>query len=108
MSSTVQSEFRSTPHPRSARQINNKISPPYEVDDEPDPLQSYGKQKRGGEVAVLAEREKGAKATVLRVPILYVLSWCLTACKPDRSFRYGRTKYNAESAVNVIRDGMFQ
>jgi len=44
--------------------------PPYEVDDEPDPLQMYGKQKREGEVVVLKEREQGAKITVLRVPLL--------------------------------------
>lgn len=63
-------------------------SPPYEVNDEPDPLQAYGRQKRDGEIAVLAEQKKGAPATVLRVPILY-----------------GKTEYNAESAVNVLRDG---
>jgi S-adenosylmethionine synthetase len=44
--------------------------PPYEVDDEPDPLQMYGRQKRDGEVAVLKEREGGARVTVLRVPLL--------------------------------------
>lgn len=37
---------------------------------------------------MLKERENGAPATVLRVPILY-----------------GKTEYNAESAVNVLRDG---
>lgn len=62
-------------------------SPPYEVNDTPDPLQMYGRQKLDGEKAVLAEHEKGAKVTVLRIPILY-----------------GRTEYNAESAVNVLRD----
>lgn len=46
------------------------MRPPYEVDDEPDPLQMYGKQKRDGEVAVLKEREAGASVTVLRVPLL--------------------------------------
>lgn len=62
---------------------------PYEVDAEPDPLQSYGLQKRDGENAVKAERAKsGAQATILRVPILY-----------------GATTYNAESAVNILRDG---
>jgi hypothetical protein len=66
-------------------------SPPYEVNDEPDPLQSYGRQKRDGEIAVLAEQEKGAKATVLRVPILY-----------------GRVEYNAESAVNLLQDGEYR
>jgi S-adenosylmethionine synthetase len=47
-----------------------RIRPPYEVDDEPDPLQMYGRQKRDGEVAVLKEREGGARVTVLRVPLL--------------------------------------
>jgi len=46
------------------------IRPPYEVDDEPDPLQMYGRQKRDGELAVLKEREVGARVTVLRVPLL--------------------------------------
>jgi dTDP-4-dehydrorhamnose reductase len=46
------------------------IRPPYEVDDEPDPLQMYGRQKRDGEIAVLKEREGGARVTVLRVPLL--------------------------------------
>jgi len=46
------------------------IRPPYEVDDEPDPLQMYGRQKRDGEIAVLKEREEGARVTVLRVPLL--------------------------------------
>jgi len=30
----------------------------------------YGRQKRDGEVAVLKEREAGARVTVLRVPLL--------------------------------------
>ena len=65
--------------------------PPYEVDDSPDPLQEYGKQKRAGEVAILEGREKGAEATVLRIPLLY-----------------GRAEYNAESAVNILVDGESQ
>lgn len=40
---------------------------------------------------MLAEQEKGAKATVLRVPILY-----------------GRVEYNAESAVNLLQDGEYR
>jgi S-adenosylmethionine synthetase len=32
----------------------------------------YGKQKRDGEIAVLKEKDQGAKVTVLRVPLLYV------------------------------------
>lgn len=63
-------------------------SPPYNVDDQPDPLQAYGRQKRDGEIAVLNEQAQGAHATVLRVPVLY-----------------GRTEYNAESAINILRDG---
>lgn len=34
----------------------------------------YGRQKREGELAVLKEREQGAKTTVLRVPLLSVLT----------------------------------
>ncbi|KAK8869876.1 dTDP-4-dehydrorhamnose reductase [Kwoniella newhampshirensis] len=67
--------------------VFNGKDAPYEVDATPDPLQMYGRQKLDGERAVLAEREKGAKITVLRVPILY-----------------GKTEYNSESAVNVLRD----
>lgn len=67
--------------------VFNGRNPPYEVNDEPDPLQAYGRQKRDGELAVLKEREQGAPVTVLRVPVLY-----------------GKTKYNAESAVNILRD----
>ncbi|WRT67063.1 dTDP-4-dehydrorhamnose reductase [Kwoniella shivajii] len=67
--------------------VFNGKNPPYDVDASPDPLQMYGRQKLDGEKAVLAEREKGAKVTVLRVPILY-----------------GKTEYNAESAVNILRD----
>ena len=46
------------------------IRPPYEVDDEPEPLQMYGRQKRDGEISVLKERDQGGKVTVLRVPLL--------------------------------------
>ncbi|WWC90110.1 dTDP-4-dehydrorhamnose reductase [Kwoniella dendrophila CBS 6074] len=67
--------------------VFNGKNPPYEVGDQPDPLQMYGRQKLDGEKAVLAEREKGAQVTVLRVPILY-----------------GKTEYNAESAVNILKD----
>ncbi|KAL7422259.1 hypothetical protein Q5752_002905 [Cryptotrichosporon argae] len=62
-------------------------NPPYEVDAAPNPLQMYGRQKLAGERAVLAERARGARIAVLRVPLLY-----------------GRTTYNAESAVNIIVD----
>ncbi|WVQ78035.1 dTDP-4-dehydrorhamnose reductase [Cryptococcus sp. DSM 104549] len=67
--------------------VFNGTSAPYEVDDKPDPLQMYGRQKLDGEKAVLAEREKGAKVTILRVPILY-----------------GKVEYNGESAVNLLQD----
>ncbi|WWD15848.1 dTDP-4-dehydrorhamnose reductase [Kwoniella shandongensis] len=67
--------------------VFNGKNAPYEVDATPDPLQMYGRQKLDGEKAILAEREKGAKVTILRVPVLF-----------------GKTEYNAESAVNVIRD----
>ncbi|KAK1924800.1 hypothetical protein DB88DRAFT_486915 [Papiliotrema laurentii] len=67
--------------------VFNGRNPPYNVDDQPDPLQAYGRQKRDGEIAVLNEQAQGAHATVLRVPVLY-----------------GRTEYNAESAINILRD----
>ena len=82
MFSTVASELIWTRHDQP------NTSPPYQVDDSPDPLQAYGRQKRDGEIAVLAEQKNGAPATVLRVPVLY-----------------GKTEYNAESAINVLRDG---
>lgn len=46
------------------------FSPPYEVDDQPDPLQMYGQQKLAGEKEVLKAREAGAKVAVLRIPVL--------------------------------------
>lgn len=45
-------------------------SPPYHPSSETNPLQLYGRTKRGGEVAVLTE--VGAKVVVLRVPVLSV------------------------------------
>ncbi|KAJ2710291.1 hypothetical protein H4R19_003819, partial [Coemansia spiralis] len=42
--------------------------PPYQVDDQPNPLNFYGKTKLAGEHAVLGEN---ADAAVLRVPVLY-------------------------------------
>ena len=47
-------------------------SPPYGPSAQTNPLQFYGKSKRDGEVAVLGV--DGAQSTVLRVPVLYVLS----------------------------------
>lgn len=59
-------------------------SPPYEVDDKPNPLQFYGQTKLDGENVI---REVYPDAVILRVPILY-----------------GATEYNGESAVNVLID----
>ncbi|KAI9489002.1 RmlD-like substrate binding domain-containing protein [Zychaea mexicana] len=59
-------------------------SPPYQVDDKPNPLNFYGKSKLGGEEAV---REVDPQAVILRVPVLY-----------------GVTEYNGESAVNILLD----
>ncbi|RUS18943.1 hypothetical protein BC937DRAFT_88145 [Endogone sp. FLAS-F59071] len=59
-------------------------SPPYDIDDTPNPLNFYGKTKYEGEVVI---REANPNAVVLRVPILY-----------------GHTEYNAESAVNILVD----
>ncbi|KAG1461042.1 hypothetical protein G6F46_002779 [Rhizopus delemar] len=59
-------------------------SPPYEVDDKPNPLQFYGQTKLDGEKVI---REVYPDAVILRVPILY-----------------GATEYNGESAVNVLID----
>jgi hypothetical protein len=47
-------------------------TPPYGPDDLPNPLQLYGKSKRGGELAISAV--DGAKSVILRVPVLSVLS----------------------------------
>ncbi|BEI99088.1 hypothetical protein CcaverHIS631_0401310 [Cutaneotrichosporon cavernicola] len=58
--------------------------PPYDADSETHPLQMYGRQKLAGEQAI---RVAGARACALRVPVLY-----------------GRTEFNAESAVNVLVD----
>ncbi|KAL4071413.1 hypothetical protein V8B97DRAFT_1963269 [Scleroderma yunnanense] len=60
-------------------------SPPYHPSSEPNPLQLYGRTKRHGEVAVLAE--DGAKVVILRVPVLY-----------------GPAPKNSDSAVNILLD----
>lgn len=57
----------------------------YDVDDAPAPTNLYGETKYDGEKAVLGA--KGAKASVLRVPVL---------CGPAES--------NSESAVNCLYD----
>ncbi|KAJ3057578.1 Methionine adenosyltransferase 2 subunit beta [Rhizophlyctis rosea] len=59
-------------------------SPPYNVDDKPNPLQFYGRSKYEGEVAI---QNVNPNAIILRVPILY-----------------GEVEYNAESAVNILLD----
>lgn len=61
-------------------------SPPYEVDDNPNPLQFYGQSKFEGEKAIRGEYPE---AVVLRVPILY-----------------GKTEYNGESAINILIDAV--
>jgi S-adenosylmethionine synthetase len=59
-------------------------TPPYEVDDKPNPLQFYGETKLAGEQAIQGVNKD---AVILRVPILY-----------------GSTQYNGESAINVLID----
>ncbi|GAA5913930.1 dTDP-4-dehydrorhamnose reductase family protein [Sporobolomyces salmoneus] len=61
----------------------------YDVDDEPAPTNLYGITKHEGEKVVL--EEQGAKATVLRIPVL---------CGPALS--------NSESAVNCLYDVVVQ
>jgi len=60
-------------------------SPPYKPFAITRPLQLYGQTKRDGEVAVLSV--DGAKAVVLRVPVLY-----------------GPAPKNSDSAINVLLD----
>ncbi|KAF9530300.1 hypothetical protein CPB83DRAFT_851344 [Crepidotus variabilis] len=60
-------------------------SPPYTPSSATNPVNLYGKSKRDGEVAVL--EVNGAKATVLRVPVLY-----------------GPAPHNSDSAVNILLD----
>ena len=61
---------------------------PYDVDDQPDPINLYGQTKLDGEGAVLAEYSKCGMVSfgiVLRVPILY-----------------GGEQYASESAIGVL------
>jgi len=60
-------------------------SPPYAPSAETRPLQLYGQTKRDGEVAVLGV--DGAKAVVLRVPVLY-----------------GPAPKNSDTAINILLD----
>jgi S-adenosylmethionine synthetase len=65
-------------------------SPPpggYTPESPTNPLQIYGQTKRDGENVVLQARQQGAKAVVLRVPVLY-----------------GPAPNNADSAVNILVD----
>ncbi|KAI9354915.1 RmlD-like substrate binding domain-containing protein [Pilaira anomala] len=59
-------------------------TPPYEVEDKPNPLQFYGETKLAGEEAI---KSVYPEAVILRVPILY-----------------GPTEYNGESAINILID----
>ncbi|EIW78494.1 NAD(P)-binding protein [Coniophora puteana RWD-64-598 SS2] len=60
----------------------------YPTSAKTNPLQAYGVSKRDGEDKVLAARDnEGAKATVLRVPVLY-----------------GPAPENSDTAVNVLMD----
>ncbi|KAI9278765.1 hypothetical protein BDA99DRAFT_493100 [Phascolomyces articulosus] len=59
-------------------------NPPYQVNDQPNPLNFYGKSKLGGEEAL---RQVDPQAVILRVPVLY-----------------GKTEYNGESAINILLD----
>ena len=61
-------------------------TPPYEVEDKPNPLNFYGQTKLDGEEAI---KSVYPEAVILRVPILY-----------------GSTEYNGESAINVLIDAV--
>lgn len=63
-------------------------SPPYKVDDSPNPLNAYGTSKWEGEKGVLEHGQEG-RISNLRVPVLY-----------------GKTHTNDESAVNVLLDAL--
>jgi len=60
-------------------------SPPYLPSSVPNPVNFYGQTKRDGELSVLSV--EGAKAIVLRVPVLY-----------------GPAPKNSDSAVNILLD----
>ncbi|KAG2353513.1 hypothetical protein BDR07DRAFT_1195953, partial [Suillus spraguei] len=84
-------------------------SPPpggYIPESPTNPLQIYGQTKRDGENAVLQARQQGARAVVLRVPVLQV-----TSCRTTSfwtlilpTLRYGPAPNNADSAVNILVD----
>lgn len=56
------------------------VSPPYSVDDPPNPLNAYGKSKWEGEKGVRDDGRPG-RTTNLRVPVLYVEA---EVCRPER------------------------
>lgn len=74
----------STPNLFTRAPVFDGSSPPYKPDDPTNPLNFYGTAKRDGELAIL---HANPAAAILRVPLLY-----------------GKTEYNAESAVNVLID----
>ena len=55
-------------HSVPADYVFDGTNPPYSPTSLPNPLNLYGKQKRGGEEAILSAH--GAQAIILRVPIL--------------------------------------
>jgi S-adenosylmethionine synthetase len=81
-------------------------SAPYVPSAPTNPLQYYGQTKRDGELAILGV--EGAKAVVLRVPVLCVACWPVCT-RPKNSpmvygYRYGPTRQNSDSAVNILVD----
>lgn len=77
-------------------------SPPYAPSAQPNPLNLYAITKRDAEVAVLGV--EGAYVIVLRVPILYVLSFIDHQTRAQIHRRYGPAPSNTESAVNLLVD----
>ena len=78
-------------------------SPAYPPSALTNPINLYGRTKRDGELAILGV--PGVKATVLRVPVLYV---CVQPL-PDRVLppcchRSGPPPNNADSAINLLLD----
>lgn len=69
--------------------FDGRTPPPggYTPESPTNPLQIYGQTKRDGENAVLQARQQGARAIVLRVPVLY-----------------GPAPNNTDSAVNILVD----
>ncbi|KAK1235828.1 hypothetical protein PQX77_000942 [Marasmius sp. AFHP31] len=70
---------------RTVDYVFDGTSPPYSPSSQPNPLNLYGQTKRDGELATLSI--DGAKAAVLRVPVLY-----------------GPAPKNSDSAVNILLD----